>query len=104
LEEVIPGDPRTTRVLGLSRAGQFSVIHPERFAEKGVGLTTIRASEARAPESSRLDLSPYEGRLIMVEGVDHGGWLYEARVIDQAGPIMSAVIRELFGARARRPQ
>ena len=34
----------------------------------------------------------------MVSGVlpEHKGWLYEANVIDQAGPILTEVVKELF--------
>jgi hypothetical protein len=105
LEDLIASGSNATRLLGLVRGGEFSVIHPEQFANKKLGLTTIRASEARSPESSRFDLSRYEGGLIMVEGFDQGRWLYEAKVIDQASPIMMTIISELFGgARVRRLQ
>jgi hypothetical protein len=41
----------------------------------------------------------------MVEGVGQGGWLYAAKVVDQASPIVMALIQEFFaGARVRRLQ
>jgi len=41
----------------------------------------------------------YEGKAIMVSGVlpERRGWLYEANVIDQAGPILTEVVKETFG-------
>jgi hypothetical protein len=49
------------------------------------------------PETAELDLSVYEGKAIMVHGHDGGGWIYSAMVIDQAGPILTAVVRKVFG-------
>ena len=39
-----------------------------------------------------------EGKAIMVAGSlpEHKGWLYEASVIDQSGPILTEVVKELF--------
>jgi hypothetical protein len=103
LEDLVMSRSQATRMLGIVRDGEFSVIHPEQFTKKDFRLTTIGASEARSPESSRLDLSRHEGGLIMVEGVDKGRWVYDAKIIDQASPIMITVISELFGgARIRR--
>src|SRR5262245_54828177 len=105
LEDLIARGSNTTRLLGLVRGGEFSIIHPEQLARRELRLTTIRVADARLPEGSQLDLSPYEGGLIMVEGIDQGRWLYEAKVIDRASPIMMTVISELFGgARVRRLQ
>ena len=49
-------------------------------------LTSIHMQEARSPESGELDLRPYEGRLILLQGRDGGGWLYSARLIRTFGP------------------
>jgi hypothetical protein len=94
-----------TRVLGIVQGGQFSAIYPETMTRRQLRLTTVRSMEAKVPEQGALDLSSYEGSLIMVQGIDKGRWLYEATVIDQASPIMVAVLSELFaGARLRRLQ
>jgi hypothetical protein len=44
-----------------------------------------------------LDISPYEGNAIVVRGYDSGGWIYSAEVIDEAGPILTAVVLRVFG-------
>ena len=36
----------------------------------------------------------YEGRAIMVQGHDGGGWVYSAQVVDHAGPILTAVVAQ----------
>lgn len=48
--------------------------------------------EARPPESTELDLTEYEGKAIMVRGHSSGEWIYSAEVIDQARPILTAVV------------
>jgi hypothetical protein len=54
--------------------------------------------EARPPETGELDLSPYEGSAILVRGRDSGGWIYSAEVIDHASPILTLVVRRVFGS------
>ena len=49
------------------------------------------------PERAELDLTEYEGQAIMVRGLNAGGWVYSAAVIDQAGPILTAVVQQVFG-------
>ncbi len=48
--------------------------------------------------SHEIKLAEYEGKAIMATGVlpERKGWLYEANVIDQAGPILSEVVKETF--------
>jgi hypothetical protein len=105
LEELILSRSESTRVLGFVQGEQFAIIHPEKMTRKQLRLTTVASREAKIPEQGLVDLSPYEGQVIMVEGVDTGRWLYEAKVIDRASPIMLTVISELFaGARLRRLQ
>jgi hypothetical protein len=57
-----------------------------------VKLTRIARPASIADElaaSHEIDLAEHEGRAIMVTGVlpERKGWLCEANVIDQAGPI-----------------
>jgi hypothetical protein len=69
-----------------------------------VRLTRIARPASIAEEltaSHAIDLAEYEGRAIMVTGVlpERKGWLYEANVIDQAGPILTEVAKETFSPR-----
>lgn len=65
------------------------------------GRSLTRSSSSgrrRLPESAELDLTPYEGKAVMVSGRDGGaGWVYSAQVVDEAGPILTAVVYQVFG-------
>ncbi len=86
--------------IGVVRSGKFELLSPSRSSSID-GLTTIHVYEARPPESAELDLTEYEGKVIMLSGHDQG-WIYSAQVIDQAGPILSAVVLRLFGPVAHK--
>jgi hypothetical protein len=83
--------------IGIVRNGKFERVFPQRPLGVSVGLTGIQMQEAVPPESAELDLTGYEGQAIMVCGYDGGGWIYAARVVDQAGPILTAVVQQAFG-------
>ena len=83
--------------LGIVQDGLFYVLPPRGAEGIAARLTTIQMSAAMAPEMHKPDLTPYEGQAIMVQGHASGGWIYSARVIDQAGPILTAVVRQVFG-------
>jgi hypothetical protein len=83
--------------LGIVQIGQFHILMPARSAGKSVRLTGIPMQAAMSPQSVEIDLSGYEGRALMVRGHDGGGWIYSAEVIDEAGPILTAVVQRVFG-------
>ena len=82
--------------LGIVHEGQFHMLDPKPAGDIPTRLTTIQMQAAVPPESGELDLGTYEGKAIMVYGHDGGGWIYSAVVIDQAGPILTAVVRKVF--------
>jgi hypothetical protein len=91
------------KFLGIVENGRFSILIP-RPQCCTVKLTRISKPASIAEElvaSHEINLSEYEGKAIMVTGAlpEHKGWLYEANVIDQAGPILSEVVKETFGKR-----
>lgn len=93
-EEIMNGD---NQFLGIVQNGEFQLLLPDPGPlGRSVRLTSIAMQEARPPESGELDLSAYEGSAIMVHGHDGGGWIYSARVIEQAGPILTAVVQHIF--------
>lgn len=53
--------------------------------------------ESVPPETEELNLTEYEGKAIMARGHNSGGWIYSAEVIDQADPILTAVVQQVFG-------
>ena len=91
------------KFLGIVENGRFSILIP-RPQCCTVKLTRISKPASIAEElvaSHEINLSEYEGKAIMVTGAlpEHKGWLYEANVIDQAGPILSEVVKETIGKR-----
>lgn len=85
------------QTLGIVQDGQFHVLAPKPVPGVRVRLTAIRMQEAIAPEAGELGLARYEGSAIMIHGRDAGGWVYSAAVVDEAGPILTAVVQEVFG-------
>ncbi len=88
------------KFLGIVQGGRFSILMP-RPQCCTVRLTRISKPASIAEElvaSHEINLTEYEGKAIMVNGVlpEHKGWLYEANVVDQASPILTAVVEELF--------
>ena len=83
--------------LGIVQLGQFQILMPARPVGGSVRLTSMGMQVAMPPESEEIDLSKYEGQAVMVQGHDGGGWIYSATVIDQAGPILTAVVQQVFG-------
>jgi hypothetical protein len=88
------------KFLGIVEDGRFSILMP-RPQCCTVKLTRIAKPASIAEElvaSHAIDLAEYEGKAILVTGVlhEHKGWLYEASVIDQAQPILTEVVKEIF--------
>jgi hypothetical protein len=49
-------------------------------------------------EIKPMDLSGHEGKAIAVQGYGgSGGWIYSAKIVDQAGPIVTALLARAFG-------
>jgi hypothetical protein len=82
--------------LGIVIDGKFKSLPPAILGEPR--FTTSAMQAAVPPESGELDLSEYEGKAIMVRGHGGGGgWIYSAEVIDVAGPILTALVQQVFG-------
>jgi hypothetical protein len=87
--------------LGIVQNGEFTPLVPDPGPiSVPIRLTGISMQESVPPESKELDLTEYEGKAIMVRGYGGGGWIYSAEVIDQAGPILTAVVQQVFARRA----
>ena len=93
-ERNVDGD---AEFIGLVRDGRFMLLAPRPALGGWVRLTSIPMQAAQPPDSAELDLTGYEGNAIMVSGHDAGGWIYSARVISMAGPILTAVVQHVFG-------
>ena len=86
------------RILGLVQDGRFHILSPGRSKGIEARLTAMGMQAAIRPEMEEIDLAPHEGTALMVEGHDGGGWIYSAKVIEEAGPILTAVVRQVFRA------
>ncbi len=89
------------KFLGIVKDGRFSILRPHAQCCT-VRLTRIARPASIAEElvsSHEINLNEYEGKAIMVTGAlpELKGWLYEATVVDQAGPILTEVVKETFG-------
>lgn len=102
-QPVMAGENRSddARLLGIVKQGKFYVLFPQRPVIAAVRLTKIQMQEARPPDSAELDLTEYEGKAIMVTGFDGGGWVYRASVIDSGGPIVTALVEQVFSEKKR---
>lgn len=93
----------TQQCLGIVKKGMFYPLWPEKSLTGAVRLTKIQMQEAVAPESRELDLKEFEGKAVMISGHGGGGgWIYEAQVIDSAGPIVTLLVVELMSDKDKR--
>ncbi len=87
--------------LGLVENGQFRILEPKEHCctVKLTKLIKPRLLDEAAIEKHQIDLSEDEGMAIMVEGAlgKEELWVYEAKVVDKGGPILSAVVQKTFG-------
>jgi hypothetical protein len=85
-------------IIGIVKDGEFLPLESRQGFLGPVRLTSIRMIEARSPESGELNLEDYGGSVIMVWSQGSGGgWLYDAKIVDQAGPILTALALRIFG-------
>jgi hypothetical protein len=83
--------------LGIVKEGLLAILIPESEAGTIARLTTIFMADQRPPESGEINLKEHEGKAIMVNGHYGGDWIYSANIIDQASPILSAMVKKIFG-------
>lgn len=85
-----------SQFLGIVENKKFKLVFSKSGPDIYVRLTSIPMQAAQSPERAELDLSTYQGKAIMIRGYDGGGWIYSAEVIDEAGPILTVVVQQLF--------
>jgi len=88
------------KFLGIVQDGRFSILmpRPQCCTVKLTRIAKPASISAELVASHEVNLAEYEGKALLVSGVlpERKGWLYEANVIDQAGPILTEVVKELF--------
>ena len=82
--------------IGIVENGKLRLLEEQSSMEIFTRLTTMKAYESKLPDSEEIDLAQYEGKAIMIRGHDQGGWIYEASVVDVAGQILTAVVKNVF--------
>ena len=85
--------------LGIVTNGEFHQMLPEPGPGGPAQFTTISPQEAVSPDSRQLSLSQYEGNAVLIRGVDHGGWVFNATVVDCAGPIVTLLVQNLLSSK-----
>jgi hypothetical protein len=85
-----------SQFLGIVHEGKFRPLTSDPGPNGYTGLTTIQMQTSLPPEAHELNLAEYEGKAIMVQGHGGGKWIYSAQVIDEAGPILTAVVGRVF--------
>lgn len=87
--------------IGIVDHGEFKRLLPSGHVDDCARLTRLAMQAALPPETGELNLEKYEGMAIMVRGYDAGGWIYSAEIVDRAGPILTAVVQQVFGPLSR---
>ena len=88
--------------LGIVQDNRFTVLVPQADYCCSLKLTRISKPSPISEDvatSHEIDLAEYEGGAIMVRGdlPEERGWIYAAEVIDQSGPIIAAMMQQMFG-------
>jgi hypothetical protein len=86
---------QTEIFIGLVKNGKFHGILPKSIQGGPVLLTRIRVMESVSPESGQLNLVEYEGSAIAVQGINQGGAIYEASILESGGYILTALVKEI---------
>jgi hypothetical protein len=79
-------------IIGLVTDGDFFPLD-----KKGKEVKVTKMSMQEASEITPMDLTEYEGKVIMISGHDAGDIIYNAKIIDVANPILSAIAMKVFG-------
>jgi hypothetical protein len=92
-------DGDADQLLGIVEGGEFRPL--PILTGTPARLTRIAPQQAQSPESDEIDLRSYEGRALLVEGIDQGGWIYRAEILEVARPILTRVVQEVFAGSQR---
>lgn len=88
---------QSSHFLGIVENGQLHLLDPPQPAGESLRFTSMARQESRRPESAELDLAEYEGNSVMISGHGNSGWVYSAEVTDKATPIVTKLVRRVFG-------
>jgi len=80
--------------LGVTRAGRFLVLRSEPKVTGTFRVT--RSAPGEPPEPGETPLGGDEEVALMVRGIHRDGWICAASIVDRAGPILTAVVEQVF--------
>ena len=86
--------------LGIVEDNRFTVLAPPEHC-CSVKLTRVSRPapiSENVVRSHEIDLTEYEGKALMVTGdlPAEKAWIYAANVTDEGGPILTAIVQNLF--------
>jgi len=82
--------------VGFVQHGRFLNLTPCEPVQQEVRLTSISMETAMSAGAKELDLTKYEGKVIVVCGHDDGGWIYSATVAQIAPPLIAEFILRCY--------
>jgi len=82
--------------VGFVQQGRFLKLTPCEPVQQEVRLTSVSMENAMSAEARELDLTKYEGKVIVVCGHDSGGWIYSATVAEIASPLIAEFILRCY--------
>lgn len=86
------------RILGIVQGGLFRRLTPIRDVAGGCRLTRAKAKDkSRSVDAKAIDLAPYEGIALLVEGRNEDLWVFDVKIVERAGPILSGVVQYVLG-------
>ncbi|MDD1758553.1 MAG: hypothetical protein LUQ22_07475 [Methanotrichaceae archaeon] len=83
--------------LGFVKNGRLQLLLPESKAGNVVMLTEMPMQAAIPAEAQEIKIERHEGKAIMVSGRCSGYWIYSAEITDLASPIVTAIVKKIFG-------
>jgi len=82
--------------VGFVQQGRFLKLTPCEPVQQKVRLTCISMDTAVLAQEEGLDLTEYEGKVIVVCGHDSGGWIYSATIAEIAPPLITDFILRCY--------
>ena len=81
-------------ILGVVQNRKFKLLYPQSTSGSTIKLTEDSMVVGRP--LIELNLVKYEGTAILVSGDYSDDWIYEVKIIEQAGPILTILTKQMF--------
>ena len=82
--------------VGFVQQGRFLKLTPCEPVQQEVRLTSMSMDTAILPQEEELDLTEYEGKVIVLCGHDGGEWIYSATIAEIASPLIADFILRCY--------